>query len=490
VNFLSTRTVPPVPAGLLKGGAITIFVVALGMVAYSNFWALLIIVPIAVGCGVLAYKNEVHFLGLFFVLLPILGFLNLLLDVKGICLILLVFISGLAGRTFKYKISEDSGLGFSLPLPVLIYGAYLLLSFLYSAGSLLITHPGLKDVVSRAPWGDVVMSNAMAWVLLALFNAGAGVLLFEWIRNGGFTPADRIFFFRSLLVGMFVAFLVGILQFSGWETLAGGLSFIRGTYPQYNATFSHPNTMGIFAALIFSVLLGLVFQEGKNNLLLYSVLLMVLFLVFISASRSAFMITAFSLLLRFVYSLVHKKKMQVLFLLLLVFLGAGFVLSHSYRFGEASRFTRVADRIKLKLAGKSAPGKMMGDRRMLWKAGWVTLKNNPVVGVGLGSYLFRMPRYENQIGRIFNDNTGNMYLHIAAEQGILGLISFLVLAGYFLKKIVARGIKGVGSFQWGVHSAFMGLLLAFLFGSHVLGFETSILFWFLISMMAVPYEIH
>jgi O-antigen ligase len=76
-------------------------------------------------------------------------------------------------------------------------------------------------------------------------------------------------------------------------------------------------------------------------------------------------------------------------------------------------------------------------------------------------------------------------LQVAAEQGIVGLSIFLLLIGSFLLKFLKASAD-----SFPVRAAFaslVGLLVACFFGGHLLSFEASILFWFLLTY---PYEHH
>jgi len=216
---------------------------------------------------------------------------------------------------------------------------------------------------------------------------------------------------------------------------------------------------------------------------------LLIFMIFISASRSALLVSLVSFLIVVIYSLVVGKKWSLLLVGLSFFIiFAFFFRHHKNRYKEASRYehllVKLGDLIKpSKSEGSSRARIIFGDRLDLWKAGWVVFKKNPVFGVGLGNYLVKMPKYQKEIGSIQNDNSGNMYLHVAAESGVVGLVIFLVMLGA-LFRIFYRKFKFRPDYmRLGAFGSMAGILLIFMFGAHLLAFETNILIWFITSLM-------
>ncbi|ATO37812.1 O-antigen ligase family protein [Geobacillus thermodenitrificans] len=80
-------------------------------------------------------------------------------------------------------------------------------------------------------------------------------------------------------------------------------------------------------------------------------------------------------------------------------------------------------------------------RVTLWKTGWVMMKENPVIGVGIGNYLVRYKEYVTKYPELYighdQYSVHNSYLKVGAETGFLGLIAFVaiyvVYYGYLLR---------------------------------------------------------
>ena len=83
-----------------------------------------------------------------------------------------------------------------------------------------------------------------------------------------------------------------------------------------------------------------------------------------------------------------------------------------------------------------------GLRFKQWAAAMEMFKVHPVLGIGFGKYHYFFPKYCKLAGFAFKwkfwyvrTTAHNLYLHILAERGALGLLSFLLLMGCIFKDI-------------------------------------------------------
>jgi tetratricopeptide (TPR) repeat protein len=75
-------------------------------------------------------------------------------------------------------------------------------------------------------------------------------------------------------------------------------------------------------------------------------------------------------------------------------------------------------------------------RQAVWKGAWDLVKERPLVGHGLGSFVFEFPRYRpagsfRLVTQAFND-----YLQLAAELGLVGVVMALAIALLIARRIV------------------------------------------------------
>lgn len=76
-------------------------------------------------------------------------------------------------------------------------------------------------------------------------------------------------------------------------------------------------------------------------------------------------------------------------------------------------------------------------RTTLWKTGWYMLRDNPVLGLGVGNYTANYKEYVEKYPELYighdSYSVHNSYLKVGAETGFIGLISFLLIyIVYFL----------------------------------------------------------
>ncbi|RIK40091.1 MAG: hypothetical protein DCC58_14410 [Chloroflexi bacterium] len=73
------------------------------------------------------------------------------------------------------------------------------------------------------------------------------------------------------------------------------------------------------------------------------------------------------------------------------------------------------------------------ERMAHWQAGWRMFKDHPILGVGPGNFNTLYPSYYvREEFRFSQGHAHNYYIHLLAETGILGLVAYLTLLGFFL----------------------------------------------------------
>jgi O-antigen ligase len=104
---------------------------------------------------------------------------------------------------------------------------------------------------------------------------------------------------------------------------------------------------------------------------------------------------------------------------------------------------------------------------------WVMLMDHPLLGVGLNNYSYLYQDYTKSLGlapSASNRSPHNLYLEVAAETGIIGLIIFLIMVGLALRsllrarrKFINAGMEDYANLTTGFLIAFIGYLFAALF---------------------------
>lgn len=339
--------------------------------------------------------------------------------------------------------------------------------------------------------------NPLGWVLLGYLIWTGGLMLFLLLAT--ITEQDRLASWeawgRALSVGLLVALILGGYQALGHPSVGNSPASAFRETSRINASFFDPNAFGAFLIMGVPFLLGLV--ESPRATPLWQVLWLIelaglMVLLPFSGSRSGLLGTGTALLCWGVWCFqtdrVRIKKHLFTGLVLLI-LVSSFMSITGRHVSQLPVFQRM--KVDLPPPSTSLEGTSRGLTRQLlsirwnnWKGGWKLFRRYPVLGTGIGNYLTMLNRHRRQFPlQVENDNSGNYYLQIAAETGIL---TFSVMLG-FLVLTARRGWKRIRETSdprlLGAFAGLLGMWVAFLFGPHILSFEVSLLYWYQISVL-------
>jgi putative inorganic carbon (HCO3(-)) transporter len=134
---------------------------------------------------------------------------------------------------------------------------------------------------------------------------------------------------------------------------------------------------------------------------------------------------------------------------------------------------------------------VLGDRVDLAISAVNIFKDYPLSGAGLGMFgrLYKAPvGYENVIS-YQHLHVHNMYLEIAAEMGIIGLIAFAGIVVAFLIRFIKNWYNWIKNETWdniivvGAGASILASLISNLSTSSILvGFQDALLFWLFMSI--------
>lgn len=126
------------------------------------------------------------------------------------------------------------------------------------------------------------------------------------------------------------------------------------------------------------------------------------------------------------------------------------------------------------------------DRKMIWSAAWKMIISKPLIGFGLGTFMFN---FHNFVSKDYPNTVPyahNCYLQLASEIGIIGLISFLSILVFFFYdgiKIIKTGKK---TFLWLVLladlSAIIGYCIQMGVDTLLYSVDLGLLLWLLLGI--------
>ncbi len=290
----------------------------------------------------------------------------------------------------------------------------------------------------------------------------------------------KIFYF--FIVSIIFHGILGIFQFINQNIVAnkylgiaqhlasvGGSSVLEnasGRFLRIYGGFTHPNVFAGFITLAIVFLLILFFTNCNCNkykrLVFFLTLGFLLEILFLTFSRSAVLAFFLCLVLLFIFETIRRECKKILGVLIFIFI----IFSINIFIFKDLVYSRAigADRLELK---------SINDRSLLSHQSKIILKNNWILGVGLGNYI---PYVYNNINSDLNvwdyQPVHNVYLLILSELGILGLLCYVSMFIYaFFCKIKQRKyifilplvvILIINLFDHYFWTSFSGVLLSFL----------------------------
>jgi O-antigen ligase len=157
----------------------------------------------------------------------------------------------------------------------------------------------------------------------------------------------------------------------------------------------------------------------------------------------------------------------------------------------AGRSALVA-RIEASLRPAGSPTEGSPERALLYEAGWSLFQKRPIAGIGLGGFRAEFPNEAAALGhRVpWTDHPPSLYLGVLVESGLAGAFILMLLlvaiargAGRALTMVetsTAIALPAVGA-----AAALIGLLIVFLFGSHLIYPEIAALVGLLTARLPI-----
>ena len=286
----------------------------------------------------------------------------------------------------------------------------------------------LKQRFSRLP---LVLSALLflLWGLVSLFWTEADRLLpviSDWSRWLILIPAVGFMMTDEVRQGIWRAFVAVQLIVALWSLYVGmdcaiDPSPFPHAYECMNRRIPHGN---IEASWILSLgaLLALIWLEGRWRWVIAVLLTLPLFII---GNRTGFFTLGIGLLVALTYEASLRPWRARVLLASAAIAAAGIALNPALqlRISEALQLERYQVS-QLHQAEQNSEGL----RAAYWRAGFIALRDKPLIGHGMGSWpeVYRglQPQVE---GPAISANPHSSYVQIAVEQGLIGLFLFLGL---------------------------------------------------------------
>ena len=414
---------------------------------------------------------------------------------------LFVFISILSMSSLVYKIANPLYKGLSAI--VVLYICYTLLfkwkkitvdrKFLSLFGLLAGSHL-LSAIFNRSGHliGNVIEILFMVTYILLFTMLESGQLkkLFDWlaytIQLVSFSSA--IFAFTLLVSKVLILFKIGQQSYY-YGVMNGRLWGIV-----------NPNASAIFSYI--SIILAMYLIHKGNKYSVYLKLNNVIQLVYFATMQSRGALLSLVLMLGFYSFFINRGKLAKRFLIFIVSallvsaanIGLSYVTSIYISSGKATvldlnkgQSYAETDSSVIKKTGElhlieTTPS----GRTYIWKNAIKMGSEKPIFGYGVRNvpdyYTKYFSKFEIQ-NSLIGGNFHNIFVTIFVSSGILGLVSFLLLLGYIIKRFLTYLIVSKKNSEKLIMILFFGILFGQLFESQIM-YSTNfinIIFWLIIG---------
>ncbi len=364
-----------------------------------------------------------------------------IIDFKKVFFLLVISIP------LSMEVYLPNGLGTDLPIEPLIVGLMLVYVFYLAANPTktngnFIRHPITLLLVLHFTWTIIASLSSEIFVFSLKFSIAKlwYIVVFYFLAGRMLkTEKDIRIFFWCILIPMLVtvlSFFVQHYQFDfSFEKVNGAVD------PFYRNHVSFAAILALFFPVVWFVRLW--YPKGSNSRKFLTVALVVLLLAInFSFTRAAYVAIFIA---GAAYFVVKWRLMKpVLILSTVVLLGLAYFLSHNNKYLDfAPDFEKAVTHTEfdnLLEATYKMEDVSTVERFYRWIAGGYMVRHNPMTGVGPGNfYNFYKGYTVTSYVTYVSDNPEksgihNYFLMLLIEQGIFGLLSYMVLSFYVLLK--------------------------------------------------------
>jgi O-antigen ligase len=368
---------------------------------------------------------------------------------------------------------------------------------------------------------EVGSTESIFKVLQFFFNYLIGFGIFFIAVNTLKKTKDIIISVIILLSSTTIATLVGVYQFI-FDPLFGNIQFWLDM-GRLNATFTDPNSLGVYTVMLFPLFLGMILFSKKWYVkLIISVLLIPLLInIFISGSRTAFLgiiITSTIFLFigihivikkinqKFKKPTTYKKFLMWIAVIVIIVLIIALLISFLPLLFEKNIPSNILVRrigYAIEKLNNAVENRQLADlvlvspdREVLWDQAINMFKDYPISGVGSGAFTIELPNYYVKMGipdyrKTLVDFSGNYYLQFLSELGLPGLILILAIFFIIIRKVCLFFLfdkknsrsKGYNWLIIGLFISFISMAIALIFGPHTDFNEIQLTFWLIIALL-------
>ncbi len=354
------------------------------------------------------------------------------------------------------------------------------LATLVAAARAVTLWAALRGLRGRAVNGDGLSDAAALRESLFAFAALAGGALFYFIlRCSGEAVRRRAL--AAVLWGGGISALAAILQSAG--ALPGEVRPYWKLTARLSGGAVDPNSLGLICAMLLPVALVAAARRGPGRAAAAGAFLLLSAALFLSGSRSGFLILLATLAILLVARAVPARARLATLASLGAVVAAGALLA--IRGGPGTLGSRL-----LESFDPSVPVEYrVSARPLLWRAATRLFLRHPFEGAGMGAFSWQLPDLLREEGRVLpqRDNPGSGYIQALAETGALGFLATIAAAGTLAAQAWRRArARADDAVPAAAGVAVIAFLAALATGSHWLAPDACLLFFLLAAAGGLP----
>jgi hypothetical protein len=474
---------------------------------------------------------------IFIFFIPLLTFITTVFGIRNINFILFLFLSLFLGFLVnrgvnieesiccrRFKLHYENEIAPAIFIFIIIVLASSIITIYRYANFIPLLSSGYNNLAVNID--GTGSTGSILWTIKFFFNYLIGYGLLFIVFNTFKKVEEIIRAVIIIIASNIIFFAVGFYQHFMSPTFGSFTQWAESN--RINATFTDPNALGNYIILAFPLYIILIiyyrrwYQRLAGSILLGVLLLITLF----SGSRNAMAgimaaLGAFAIIgiIRLVKFLILKSKQSrkirnisiilaalvmavvVIFIsLFTVVMVSRVELKDKYRPPETgiALFDRTVDTIWMSYNVYRQAGfieafkSVSSERHFIWEQALNMFMDYKITGVGLGGFIIELPNYYevNESAVRIIDYTGNYYLQILSELGIIGLVMLLFIFFLIIKKVYryyreGRSLKKEDRSDWfltGFFISFISMVMLLFFGPHTNFNEIQFTFWLIIGL--------
>lgn len=290
-------------------------------------------------------------------------------------------------------------------------------------------------------------------------------------------------FVRNILTVLVIS--VGLVGIDGIFQYFTNFDFLRGRSPvvpgRINGPFYFPNDFANYIVSLLPLVAGLSFVKFKSLRIwggLVFIAIILLACIILSASRSAWIALLFLLPAA---ALLGNKKLFFFFVALFM------LISVFFPFMSDLHKSRIENFFDYKETA------LVGDRRYLLHTAFNMFRDKPILGQGLGTFMYNFNKFKYSPPGGYPGSEGisyahNCFLQMAAETGLIGLSSFLLIpyvlfVNFFILFTVLKN-RGYFFLLSGLLLGLFAYLISSFFDTNLYSLSLAVLFWLMLGLAA------